>query len=175
VTDQEFENSVRKIIANDKNGLKEIYENYRVYIYSCIWKVVQNKENAEDLTTDFFIKFWEQASIYKFGGKHRAWIATIARNMAIDYIRKNKKIVITQDFIEPSAEKKFQPEEIVIENNFLKEALNSLNEKERDIVDLKIVGELTFKEITEVLHLPMGTVTWRYQNAIKKLRRCGYE
>ena len=42
-------------------------------------------------------------------------------------------------------------------------------------INMKILGEMTFKEIAEVLNIPMGTVTWRYQNAIKKLRRCGYE
>ncbi len=175
MTDQEFENCVKKIIENDKEGLKEIYENYRVYIYSCIWNVVQSKENAEDLTADFFIKFWEQAPIYKFGGKHRAWIATIARNMAIDFTRKNKKIILTEDIKEATLEKNLQPEEMVIGTMQIEDALNALNEKERDIVHLKIIGELTFKEIAQVLHLPMGTITWRYQNAIKKLRRCGYE
>ena len=43
------------------------------------------------------------------------------------------------------------------------------------VVDMKVLGEMSFREISETLHIPMGTVTWRYQNAIKKLRRCGYE
>lgn len=175
MTDQEFEKSVKKILRNDKTGLKEIYDQYHVYIYSCMWKIVQNKENAEDLTADFFLKFWETADKYKFGGKHRAWIATIARNMAIDFVRKNKKMILSDNVPETGQGNPSETEDLVMGNVFLKEALDSLNEGEREVVHLKIVGELTFKEIAKVLKLPMGTITWRYQNAIKKLRRCGYE
>jgi RNA polymerase sigma-70 factor (ECF subfamily) len=175
VTDREFEKCVKKILKNDKDGLREIYDQYRVYIYSCMWKIVQNKENAEDLTADFFIKFWETADKYKFGGKHRAWLATIARNMAIDFVRKNKKMILSDEMPETGDSNTSGMEELVVGNMFLKEALETLNEGEQEVVHLKIVGELTFKEIAKVLKLPMGTITWRYQNAIKKLRRCGYE
>ena len=50
-----------------------------------------------------------------------------------------------------------------------------LKPSERQVVSLKVLGELTFKEIADIMDIPMGTVTWKYQNAIKKLRRCGYE
>ena len=50
-----------------------------------------------------------------------------------------------------------------------------LNDNEREVIQLKIVADMTFKEIAQLLNTPMGTITWRYQNAIKKLRRCGYE
>ena len=55
------------------------------------------------------------------------------------------------------------------------EALDRLKPEEREIVDMKVLSEMTFKEISEILQIPMGTVTWRYQAAIKKLRRYGYE
>jgi len=53
--------------------------------------------------------------------------------------------------------------------------LELLKPKEREIIHLKILGELTFQEIADILKIPLGTVTWRYHNAIKKLRRHGYE
>ena len=63
----------------------------------------------------------------------------------------------------------------MVENMTIKQALDMLKPSERQIVSLKILGELTFKEIAQCMEIPMGTVTWKYQNAIKKLRRCGYE
>ena len=68
-----------------------------------------------------------------------------------------------------------QIEEEVISQMSLTEALSYLNEKEREVINLKIIADMTFKEIAELLQAPMGTITWRYQSAIKKLRRCGYE
>ena len=63
----------------------------------------------------------------------------------------------------------------VVESLTIQETLSVLNEGEREIINLKILGDLTFKEIASVLSMPMGTVTWKYQNAVKKIRRCGYE
>ena len=63
----------------------------------------------------------------------------------------------------------------VIGNLALEEVLLLLKPGERQIVDMKVLGGLTFKEIAKLLSLPMGTVSWKYQNAMKKLRRCGYE
>ena len=65
-------------------------------------------------------------------------------------------------------------EQEVIEELSMKEALEKLDSKEREIVHLKIMGEMTFQEIAGILAMPLGTVTWKYQNALKKLRRCGY-
>ena len=52
--------------------------------------------------------------------------------------------------------------------------LSVLKPAERQIIDMKILSEMTFQEISDTLGIPMGTVTWRYQEAIKKIRRCGY-
>ena len=66
---------------------------------------------------------------------------------------------------------------VYVEDNvyFVEVVESVLNEGEREIINLKILGDLTFKEIASVLSMPMGTVTWKYQNAVKKIRRCGYE
>ena len=66
-------------------------------------------------------------------------------------------------------------EEEVLSNLSVKQAMEQLGWTERQIVSLKVLGEMTFKEIAAVMEMPMGTVTWKYQNAMKKLRRCGYE
>ncbi|MBQ8786553.1 MAG: sigma-70 family RNA polymerase sigma factor, partial [Oscillospiraceae bacterium] len=51
------------------------------------------------------------------------------------------------------------------------EALESLDESEREIVNMKILADMTFKDIAAVLGKPLGTVTWKYRNAISKLRK----
>ena len=66
-------------------------------------------------------------------------------------------------------------EDELVESLALKEALDRLKPSEREIINLKIMGDLTFREISEVLQIPMGTVTWRYRSAVEKMRRFGYE
>ena len=175
--EKQFHACMKKIKAGDKSALHEIYEKYIGYIYSVVFQVVLNREDAEDITSEFFIKLWKLADTYRSGNGHKAWMATIARNMAIDLLRKNKREVLTEDFVDSISENA-SPDDVegeVLADMGLKEALDTLKPGEREIVNMKIMGELTFQEIADILKQPMGTVTWRYQNAIKKLRRCGYE
>lgn len=248
MTEQEFEQAVARIRDGDKDGLKEIYLAYVKFIYAVIYEILQNKENTEDVTSEFFIKLWDVAERYEPGHGHRGYLATIARNMAIDYIRKHRREVLSADpdlvgsgggstgsvFDAQSGSSgtgesvihaqsgssgtessvfKTQSgglgdpggaggvsgrvhshaggsgsggmpgggyvtspvEDEVIGNIALQEALALLKDGERQIINMKILGEMTFQEISDTLHMPMGTVTWKYRNAIGKLRRCGYE
>ncbi|MCI7042311.1 MAG: RNA polymerase sigma factor [Lachnospiraceae bacterium] len=190
MNDQQFEQAVARMVQGDKTGLKEIYEAYIGYIYRIVYEVLQNRENAEDVTSDFFIRLWDKADQFKPGGGHKGYLATMARNMAIDYIRKHRREELTammQDIKagpeeEEQTKKQFykeetgsEVEESVIRDMTVKEALETLKPSERQVVSLKVLGEMTFKEIARTMGIPMGTVTWKYQNAIKKLRRCGYE
>lgn len=189
MNEQQFENAVARMVQGDKTGLKEIYENYVGYIYRIVYEVLQNKENAEDVTSEFFIRLWDKAEQFKPGNGHKGYLATMARNMAVDFLRKHKKEELTalmQDLGETSEEEKRENpvlteekeskvEQQVVSSMTIKQALETLKPSERQIVSLKVLGEMTFKEIAAAMDVPMGTVTWKYQNAIKKLRRCGYE
>ncbi len=189
MNERQFEEAVARIVEGDKTGLKEIYENYVGYIYRIIYEVLQNKENAEDVTSEFFIKLWNKAGQFEPGHGHKGYLATMARNMAVDFLRKYKKEELTamlQDIGAEPEEDASQPrpqqwdgvnkvEQEVVGDMAIRQALETLKPAERQIVSLKVLGELTFKEIAECMKIPMGTVTWKYQNAIGKLRRCGYE
>lgn len=174
MTQQEFELCIQQILDGDQDGLRKIYESYSGYIYSIVYGVLSNRENAEDVTSEFFIRLWKRAATYQSGNAHRAWIAMIAKNMAIDFIRKHRREIPTEEGME-LLDSPDNIEKEVLGNMSVMEALETLNENERRVVDMKILGEMTFQEISDTLGIPMGTVTWRYQNAIKKLRRCGYE
>lgn len=182
MTDVAFEAAMYLIRQGDKRGLQEIYEAYIGLIYSIVKDVVQSRESAEDITSDFFIKLWDKADNYKSGMGHKTWMTTIARNMAIDYLRKYRKEEANEllDEIEPEAlsgqehQSDSPVEQEVLADMTVQEALSQLKENERQIMNMKILGDMTFQEIASSLSVPIGTVTWRYQNAVKKLRRCGY-
>ena len=189
MTNQEFELCITKIKNGDKEGLKNIYEAYLAYIFRIVYEILKSRENAEDITSDFFIKLWEKAASYRPGSGHKAYLTVMARNMAIDFLRKHKKEELSSmlNDLGTDSDEEYQKaptnvnpddkptENEVIQDLSLEAALSSLGEAERQVVAMKVLGDLTFKEITEILNCPMGTITWRYQNAIKKLRRCGYE
>ena len=106
--------------------------------------------------------------------------------MAVDFLRANNREVLYEkaddddvDGLDAAADRQEAIEDTtaatVVTNITMQEMLSRLKPAEREIVHLKIVGELTFEEIAALLAKPMGTVTWRYREAIKKLRRCGFD
>lgn len=176
MTDSRFESCIALIRQGSTEGLKEIYEAYYKLIYSVMYSVVCNRMTAEDLTADLFVKLWERlAASYRGGSGHKAWLAACARNMAVDHIRKSSREVYTIDA--PADENAPQSEPIssgdftdtIIGNISVSEALKRLSDSERTIVELKLFSDFTFKEISKALAMPLGTVTWKYRGAIKKL------
>ncbi len=189
MTDKEFDDCMQRIKTGDKDALKDIYNDYIAYIYTCVYSVVKNKENAEDITSDFFLKLWDIAGRYIPGNGHKTWLVRIAHNMSIDFLRKRKRESLS-DTMEDAMDGNLDEgkasiydgvhdsspvEAEAVSNMFLEQALSTLEEGERDVINMKIICDMTFKDIAIVLGVSMGTVTWKYQSAMKKLRRCGYE
>ena len=176
MTDSRFESCIQLIRQGEKDGLREIYEEYYKLIFSVMQSIVQNSEEAEDLTSDFFIKLWDKlADAYKSSRGHKAWLAAVARNMAKDRRRRNSRTETTLTAQEeiggiPEPKSSENLEKAVLGRITVREALAVLNETERVVVSLKLFSEFTFKEIAKALRIPQGTAAWRYQSAIKKLQ-----
>lgn len=168
-------------------GLKTIYEAYLPMIYHAMLDVVHLKETAEDLTADFFVKLWNIRASFS-GGAHKKWMLTIARNMAVDYLRKYGRECLGADMEtfgntgELSGELRgltqavqkaaAQPDAYdgVVDRISIAQAMQCLTQQELELVHLKLMADLKFKEIAELLEQPQGTVAWKYQQAMKKLR-----
>lgn len=184
MTDIQFEECLVRIRNKDKSGLKEIYEAYVAFIFHVVLDIVRNRESAEDITSEFFIKLWDRSDGYRPGGGHKGYMATIARNMAIDHIRKYKREELmggteeedaSPDEIASASDDTASVEEGVVSELSVEQALSKLKPVYRQIVTMKVLSDMTFKEIASVLAMPMGTVTWNYREAIKQLRRFGYD
>ena len=173
MTRDSFDSCIGKINQGDEEGLRLIYEEYASYIHAIMRSITKNEENAADLTSDFFIKLWESARKYRSGKGHIAWMTVIARNMAIDFMRKAGREELRDEVPEPGGPDSSVkgPEEEVIGNLSFRELVESLPSQESQIIAMKFAGDMTFKEIAKIMGLPLGTVTWKYQRSIERLRR----
>jgi|GEM_PF-621050 len=167
--DRLFEENMIRIRKNDQEGLRAIYEDYNSMIYSVILEVLHNRENSEDITSDFFLRLWNIAGTYRGGSGHRAWMITIARNMAVDFLRKHAREDLTDEIPEHSENNTDSPENRILSDMGLEQLLSLLSPEEKEVVNLKIMGDLTFQEIARILKKPQGTVAWRYRSALQKL------
>ncbi len=173
MTDAQFEASILQIVNGSKDGLKEIYDAYAKQVYQIILGVVRSTYDAEDLTADMFMKLWETASQYKPGNGHKRYITVMARNLAIDFLRKNGRQSFELDDDESGTEAAdSQDLEKDVEGSLgFSQALDALNPKQRHIVDLHIGMQMTLQEISDSLGIPLGTVSWNYRAAIERLKK----
>lgn len=166
------------LLANgDTNALKHIYDLLGQQIYNLSFSILKDHHLAEDNSQEVFLKLYYESKTYKKDSNCKAWIMSITRNNAIDLLRKRKNIIYT-DFTDENGN---ENSELVKDNisNFetntcnklsLKDAMIRLDDSSREIVYLHLDVGLKFKEISEVLNSPLGTVTWKYREALQKLK-----
>ena len=176
---QAFDSCMDRIRKGEKDALHEIYEAYAGSLFHYIQGIVGNCQDAEDLTSELFIRIWREAGSYRPGGGHKRWLYTVAHNMAVDFLRSGRREIPNDPLAagmpageEPAAD---DPADQVVERLSIQEALARLKDAEREIIHLKVIAGLTFAQISDFLQVPLGTITWRYRQGILKLRRCGYE
>ena len=161
---------IEKLIQRDNQAFETIYYRTNKMIYSIIITIAKDEMVTEDLMQETYIKMIKSIHSFKRGKNFNTWLGTIARNLAIDYYRRNQK-TITVD-IQEEGQLLFSNQSV---NEDIKaealELLNHLNEDEQLIVTLRVVNELTFKEISEITQRPLGTVIWSYNNSISKLSK----
>ena len=188
-----FEDCMRRMAEGDRDALREIYEAYHKVIYSVCMNQLRHRESAEDVASEFFIRLFRASETFKPNGHHKAWMVTIAKNMCIDYMRKNgREIAVLDEGIsdeEDAPGRELSAESAVADTPMfhsadsapmadsvamrltLEAAMKLLSPAEKEVIDLKLSGGFTFREIAEMMDMPQGTVSWHYNEGIKKLRR----
>ncbi len=142
----------------------EFYDLTSKILYVSIHNIVKNRNAVEDLMQDTYMKFLENIDKCEIDKYPQAYLIQIGKNNAINYYNKKKHQLIDDDIIDIMVEQKE-------ENRVELDILNKLQELEKEIVTLHIVGALTFKEISVIVSKPLGTVLWIYNKAIKFLQK----
>lgn len=163
--------SLQILVNRLKNGDKEafdlIYENTHRQIFFVVLPIVNDRLLAEDIIQDTYIKFLE--NIEKYRNKNLlAYLITIGKNLAINEYHKKNRIVKVENFDDFAysdlIEYKVEAQEAI------QKALSILDNQERNIFLLHVLESLTFKEIALIINKPIGTVTWMYQKARRKMK-----
>jgi len=161
-------NHIEKLMHRDDHLFNDIYDQTKNGIYSIIFSVVKSHDAAQDLMQDVYMKMLIKIEQYKLGSNFFNWLAQIAKNQAIDYYRKNSKIINDgTDIIHQTPSSLENPDQ---EDQFY-QWIEILEEEERMVIIPRIVDDMKFKDIAKMIKKPLGTVLWIYQKAIDKLKR----
>jgi RNA polymerase sigma-70 factor (ECF subfamily) len=141
--------------------------------YNQIYRIVRNAADAQDLTQEAFIKAWRRRDQLRDGQRADAWLASIARNTAIDFLRRKAPVTVEDDVaLERSHDE--TPEQILLRSekrSRLSEGLRRLTEREQMALILRDVEELEPDEVARILGCSKATVRCHIANAREKFRR----
>lgn len=162
---------VLKARSGDQNAYAELLERYRDSIFYMLLKMVQNKDDAEDLTIEAFGKAFSRLHLYEPQFAFSTWLFKIATNNCIDFIRKKKKNTFSineslggsddDDFYLDLKSEGLDPEQMAIKEQkekIMRAMVQKLKPRYRQLVEMRYFQQLAYEEIAEQLDLPLGTV-----------------
>jgi RNA polymerase sigma-70 factor, ECF subfamily len=171
---QDEESLVRRAQQNDEQALSRLYEEYFERVYRYVVVRVGNRLDAEDITSQVFIKVVQSLPSYKLRGvPFSAWLFRIARNQVIDHVRK-RSVKIETAWIEPSAASQEDPTKLAELNvaiDELMKALVLLTTAQREVIEFRFIAELSIAETAETMGKSEGAIKALQYSALVSLRK----
>jgi RNA polymerase sigma-70 factor (ECF subfamily) len=170
------ENLISFVGQGDTEAFAILYDRHGRAAFSLAYRVMSERQAAEDLVQDAFLKLWRSAPSYRpERGSVRTWLLSIVHNRGIDQLRSHASRRRTQDRIEASAPRS-QPSEAFAETwrnsqrDQVREALNTLPPEQVKILELAYFSGYTHVQISGLLDVPLGTMKGRMRLGLKKIR-----
>ena len=169
--------SVPLVATGHSEGFAELYERTFPRVYAYVASLLRDRATAEDVTAQAFERAYRKRRSYSAGrGSMDAWVFGIARNAALDELRKRKRRAKLE--VDPEDEGATAPEDhvdLALRREAVRAALASLSGHERDLIALKFVGGLSNGEIARVLRMSESNVGTRLHRTITKLREACHD
>lgn len=164
----DLKEAAKRIKEKDEVAFEYIYKTTSSSVYAIIKNIVKDHNLTEDLMQETYIKMIKSINSYNDKYNFRSWILTIARNNAIDKYRKMQKELLVDisesEYLFPSTKSNVTNE---YNANFF---LSLLDNDEREVVILHAMEGFKHREISKIIDKPIGTVTWLYNKAMKKMQ-----
>jgi RNA polymerase sigma-70 factor, ECF subfamily len=174
---------VRWALQGDVDAFAEIVKRYESAVVNYIYWIVLNRDDALDIAQVVFFKVYQSLDKYNPEYKFSSWLFTVAKNCAIDTIRRNPKNLVSldevlgeedsgiciqvEDYESPSPEKSFLNKELGMQMNV---AMNELPIAYREVIVLRHLQDKSYEEMSEILDLPLGTIKNRLFRAREILK-----
>lgn len=174
---------IQRAKKGDRGAFAELVDLYKDKIYHISYRMLGNKQEAEDVAQETFLRVYANLDNYDPQYKFSTWIYRIASNLSIDHIRKRKQTLSLDaevagsdgmDWHDRFADMGKGPEEEVLTDELQEEvqgAIMSLNPNYRAVMILRYIEDLSLQEISEAIALPISTIKTRIHRGREALRK----
>ena len=152
----------------DSNILNNLYNEYNRLIYGIAFSILKNKEDSEDIVQIVFMKIFQMDKTKLPTNNEASWLYSLTKNETLNYLRKKKQELNLDEIYYISEEDKELNK--IIDNDSYNRLIAKLDKQGQEIVSLKILSNMSFREISLLLSIPMGTVQWKYYTSLYTLR-----
>ncbi len=172
-----------KAADGDEGAFEALVRKYERLVSTCVFSVVGNcPEDVMDVSQEVFLKVYKSLCSFKGDSEFSTWLYRVAKNCALDYIRKRKPPASSLDssgeegegFDVPDTSDKANPEKSALEkekSEILKKAISLLSEEHREVIILRHVNDYSYEQIADSLGLETGTVKSRISRAREALKK----
>ena len=157
-----------EIKHNNNIAFEKLYNRYNKLVYGIAFSILKNKEDSEDIVQIFFSKLYSLEKNKLPSTNEASWIYTTTKNECITLLKK-KKNNIELNYIYEIEDTNDELNKIIDRDNYNR-LISKLNNIEKQIISLKILSNFSFTEISKLLHIPTGTVKWRYYKGLHTLK-----
>ncbi len=166
---------INQVLEGQVNAFSVLVERYQGLVYTVVYRMIKNKEQAEEVAQDSFIKAYKSLSNYRGDAKFSTWLYTIAYRKSLDAIKASKRM-ITSELIEEVSEGEMELVGDALNylqtkerKKIISDSIMKLPEDEAAIVTLYYFEEKSVKEIVEIVNLTADNVKIKLYRSRKKL------
>ena len=164
----------RLSLSDDEEALSELHDLYFYRLYKLSYSFVANKETAEEVTNDVFIKIWQKRHLLREVDNPELYLLKCARNRALEFLRSRKPSfeILEDDFQDFSIAWETSPEQILISSEmvqYINKSIDGLAPKCKLIFLLVKESNLKYREVAELLNISIKTVEAQMSIALKKI------
>ena len=171
---------IRKIQDGDDEALEQLVGRHTRPVYALAYRLSGSRDDASDIVQESFIKMWKNIAKFRNGGNFPAWLMTITRNTALDFLRIKRPLLFSQiendgrTIDESVASDNEHPEDRLFtewNNERLNAAVEKLPPHYREVIALRFENGHTFDDISQILEKPLHTVKSQNRRALMMLKK----
>jgi len=159
-----------KVAQGDHAAFRELYESMSRSVYFYLYRILRDESLAEDVQVEVFTQVWKGAARFQGRSKVKTWVFGIARNLAMNALRKNRHHANIDDYQHIADENQPNPDD-ADRRWLLQKAMGMVSDKHREVLDLVFFQQMNYQEIAEILAISVNTVKTRVFYAKSALRK----